>query len=305
VVQARNPDGQVQVDSDPDPSQLYDGPLVVMINRFSASASEIAAAALQDYGRALVVGDISTHGKGTVQNLNPLRPFVWPADRTATNDPGTIKITIRKFYRVSGASTQLKGVVPDLVLPDVLNYSTLVGETALENPLPWDTIQPANYEKLNLVQPFLAQLKARSDERIATNRDFLYVQQDIEQFKKTQSDQTATLNEREALKDRERNLAQNKARDDERTARKADGVKIYDITVKNSSLPGLTEAGANTETNSVAAATDAGGSSTNAVKSVAAKKSTPPFDPMLDETERILGDYISLLGKDGTLIANH
>jgi carboxyl-terminal processing protease len=86
------------------------GPLVVLLNRFSASASEIAAAALQDYGRALVVGDISTFGKGTVQNLNPLRPFVWPATASATNDPGTVKITIRKFYRVSGASTQLKGV---------------------------------------------------------------------------------------------------------------------------------------------------------------------------------------------------
>jgi len=313
VVQARNPDGHVQVDTDPDPTQLYDGPLVVMINRFSASASEIAAAALQDYGRALIVGDVSTHGKGTVQNLNPLRPFVWPADKNATNDPGTIKITIRKFYRVSGASTQLKGVVPDVVLPDVLNYSSQVGETALENPLPWDTIQPANYEKLNLVQPFLAPLKANSDERIATNRDFLYVKQDVEQFQKAQADKTAPLNEREALKERERNFAQNKAREAERTARKADGVKIYDITVKNSELPGLTEAGANAETNAVASAGNtvsnlvatATGNSTNAVKSAADKKSPPPFDPMLDETERILGDYVSLLGRNGLLIANH
>ena len=314
VVQARNPDGHVQVDTDPDPTQLYDGPLVVMINRFSASASEIAAAALQDYGRALIVGDVSTHGKGTVQNLNPLRPFVWPADKNATNDPGTIKITIRKFYRVSGASTQLKGVVPDVVLPDVLNYSSQVGETALENPLPWDTIQPANYEKLNLVQPFLAQLKTLDGERIATNRDFLYVKQDVEQFQKAQADKTATLNEREALKERERNFTQNKTREAERTARKADGVKIYDITVKNSELPGLTLAGADAETNNpVATASNTvsnlvatvSGNSTNAVKSAADKKSAPPFDPMLDETERILGDYVSLLGRNGLLIANH
>ena len=83
VVLARNPDGQVTVDSDPDPEQLYAGPLVVMVNRFSASAAEIAAAALQDYGRALIVGDTSTHGKGTVQNLNPLKPFVW-SDSSAT-----------------------------------------------------------------------------------------------------------------------------------------------------------------------------------------------------------------------------
>ena len=107
-------------------------------------------AALQDYGRALVVGDISTFGKGTVQNLNPLRPFFVRATASATNDPGTVKITIRKFYRVSGASTQLKGVVPDLVLPDVLNYSTQFGESSLENPLPWDTVSNVNYSKLNL-----------------------------------------------------------------------------------------------------------------------------------------------------------
>ena len=87
VVQARNSNGHVSVDSDNDPGVLYDGPLVVMVNRFSASASEIAAAALQDYGRALIVGDTSTFGKGTVQNLDPLRPFIWPATASATNDP--------------------------------------------------------------------------------------------------------------------------------------------------------------------------------------------------------------------------
>ncbi len=300
VVQARNPDGQVQVDSDPDPTELYDGPLVVMVNRFSASASEIAAAALQDYGRALVVGDISTHGKGTVQNLNPLKPFVWSADKNASNDPGTIKITIRKFYRVSGASTQLKGVVPDLVLPDVYNYSTQVGETALENPLPWDTIQPASYDKLNLVQPFLAQLKASSDERIATNQDFIYVKQDIEQFQKAQADKSVAINEREALKERERNFTQNHARESERAARKADGVKVYEITVKNSELPGLTEASVSTNT----VTTTFNATNTLKTASAAEKKSAPAFDPMLDETERILKDYIYLEQKSGILMAN-
>ncbi len=302
VVLARDPDGRVQVDSDPDPSQLYDGPLAVMVNRFSASAAEIAAAALQDYGRALVVGDISTHGKGTVQSLNPLKPFVWSSDKNATNDPGDLKITIRKFYRVSGASTQLKGVEPDLVLPDVLNYSTQVGEVALDNPLPWDTIQPASYEKLNLVQPHLAALKTRSDARIATNQDFLYVQQDIALFRKLQADKTATINEHDALKERERNFLQNKSRDAERTARPTDGVKVYDITVKNSELPGLKEVAANAKTDADAATTPDG--KALAVKSAAAKKTPPPFDPMLDETERILQDYISLLGKNSPLMVN-
>ncbi|HTL74229.1 MAG TPA: carboxy terminal-processing peptidase [bacterium] len=326
IVQARSPGGQVSKDYDPDPTQLYDGPLVVMVNRFSASASEIAAAALQDYGRALVVGDISTHGKGTVQNLNPLKQFMLGA----TNDPGTIKITIRKFYRVSGASTQLKGVEPDLVLPDVLNYSTQIGESSLGNPLPWDTIQPASYDKLNLVQPYLAQLKTNSDRRIATNQDFAYVKQDIAQFQKMQADKTAPINESEAIKERKRIFTQNKARDAERLARKPDGVKIYEITVKNADEPGLVEYKPGSDPTTTASTGDnedhpqasgtstgnsdrsgtnvtlqAENSGTNTVKSAKADKPTPPpFDPMLEETERILQDYIQLLAKNHALVAH-
>ncbi len=312
IVQARNPDGQVQVDSDPDPSQIYAGPLVVMVNRFSASASEIAAAALQDYGRALVVGDTSTHGKGTVQNLNPLRPFVWPATKSATNDPGMIKITIRKFYRVSGASTQLKGVVPDIILPDVLNYSKQVGESSLDYPLPWDTIKPADYKKLNLVEPYLATLKQRSDARVATNQDFLYVDQDIKQFVKLQDDKTASINEHQAIADRERIFDQGKIRDAERLARKPFGVKIYEITVQNADKPGLVEYKPDADDTDTAGDSEINtkvqGTSTttlNAAKSaVADKKTPPPFDPMLDETEQIMLDYISLLTKSGVLVAH-
>jgi carboxyl-terminal processing protease len=305
IVLARNSDGQVQVDSDPDPGQIYDGPLVVMVNRFSASASEIAAAALQDYGRALIVGDTSTHGKGTVQNLTPLK-LVMP---DVTSDPGALKITIRKFYRVSGASTQLKGVVPDIILPDVLNYSKQVGESALDNPLPWDTIRPADYTKLNLVQPYLATLKARSDARVATNQDFLYVDQDIKQFVKLQDDKTININEHEMIKDRERIYDQNKARDTERLARKPSGVKVYEITVQNADQPGLVEYKPGADDAATADADDSDSdvqtTGTNAAKSaVADKKTPPPFDPMLDETERIMLDYISLLAKNGVLMAH-
>src|ERR1039457_3507999 len=140
VVLARDPEGRIETDTISNSAALYSGPLVVLINRFSASAAEIAAAALQDYGRAIVVGDTSTHGKGTVQSLMALNNFVGPATPTATNDPGTLKITIRKFYRVTGDSTQLKGVEPDIVLPDIWNYSTDVGESSLENPLPGDPL---------------------------------------------------------------------------------------------------------------------------------------------------------------------
>ena len=295
VVIARNPDGSVLPESSTDSDQLYAGPLVVLINRFSASAAEIAAAALQDYGRALVVGDVSTHGKGTVQSLNPLKPFMI----NSTNDPGELKITIRKFYRISGASTQLKGVMPDLVLPDIFNYSTQIGESNLDNPLPWDTIQPANYDKLNLVAPHLAELKVRSDARVATNQDFTYVRQDIDQYKKRQAERTVTLNEHEAIKERQQDSETNKMREAERKNRPDPRIKIYDITVENSTEPGLPPAlnwlG---QTNGlVTAGSPAESTGTNAPP----KKTPPPFDPMLDETQNILQDYISLLQKSGTL----
>jgi carboxyl-terminal processing protease len=255
---------------------------------------------LQDYGRALVVGDISTHGKGTVQNLNPLRPFVWPATATATNDPGTIKITIRKFYRVSGASTQLKGVVPDIIFPDVLNYSSFVGETALDNPLPWDTIKPAKYDKLNLVQPYLDTLHQRSDARLATNQDFAYIRQDIDQFQKMQADKTAPLNEREAIKERERNATLNIEREKERATRPPSGIKIYDVTVENADQPGLVEHIDAAETNAVTGTLPA---KSKPAEAAAKRKSPTAIDPMLEETERVLEDYISLLNRP--LIANH
>ncbi len=323
VVLARDSEGRISEDSDTDPGALYDGPLMVLVNRYSASASEIAAAALQDYGRALIVGDTSTFGKGTVQNLDPLYPFVRPATASATNDPGTVKITIRKFYRVTGASTQFKGVVPDIILPDTLSYRTdAASERTLANALPFDTlsrdeIQHVNYTKLNLVQPCLALLRERSDARVATNQDFIYIRQDIAELKKLQGDKpmpdlppdaggaqtleaddVATLNEHEALKEREKFAAQNKAREAERAARKAADEKIYELTVENCDQPGLPPFLG--ETNEVATA-----GPTNAVAAATAGKSPPPTDPMLDETENILEDYISMLSKSNMLIANH
>lgn len=325
VVIARAPDGSTQTRSDNDSSELYDGPLTVLVNRFSASAAEIAAAALQDYGRAVVVGDTSTHGKGTVQNLNPLRPFVWPATPSATNDPGTVKITIQKFYRVSGASTQLKGVVPDIILPDRLNSLPDIGESSLENPLPWDTIAPANYDKFNLVEQYVPSLRKSSDTRIATNQDFAYILQDIEQDKKQQEDKSVTLNEQQLIKERQTNLARQKARDAEREARKPSGVKVFEITVKNSTQPGLPDPMALTVTNFTSVATNTG---TASVASTASDKTTTitdlsasaptvgstnrletavvknviPLDPMLKETVNILQDYISALSASHNLV---
>ena len=310
VVLVRAPDGRVAVDDDDDPSVLYTGPLVVLVNRFSASAAEIAAAALQDYGRALIVGDTSTHGKGTVQSLNPLRPFVWQKNESASNDPGTVKITIRKFYRVSGASTQLKGVTPDIVLPDALSYSAKIGETSLENPLPWDTIPSVDYEKLNLVQPYVADLRKLSKADIATNQDFIYIRQDIDEFQKMQADNTVTLNERDALKERRMNEARQKARDAERAARKPANEKIYEITVENSHQPGLPPPDALITTNGVTDNFDSNFTNylgTNAAAMITRQKAevkTLPSDPTLNETENSLEEYISLLSSNRMLIAN-
>ncbi len=246
VVLVRSPEGRVAVDQDTSTTALYRGPLVVLVNRFSASATEIVAGALQDYGRALIVGDTSTYGKGTVQNLNPLRPFIWSSDESASNDPGTVKITIRKFYRISGASTQLKGVVPDIVLPDTLNASTDIGESSLPDAMPWDTIPKAdynqlnlNYHPLNLVEPYRSELRKLSDARVATNQDFIYIRQDIDQFKKLQADKTVSLNEQEELNQAEQNALRQKARDAERAQRKAPDEKIYEITLEDVNKRGL------------------------------------------------------------------
>ena len=204
VVLVKDYDGTVQEDDDRDPSVTYDGPLIVLTSRFSASASEILAGALQDYGRALIVGDSSTHGKGTVQSVQPLKEaLVRMGVHGLTNDPGALKLTIKKFYRASGASTQLKGVTPDIVLPSVLNESKDIGETALENPLPWDTIQSAKFDHLNRVEPYLPELRKRSTERIRSDKEFSYIREDIELFKKQQTDKTVSLNEKMRLKEKE------------------------------------------------------------------------------------------------------
>jgi carboxyl-terminal processing protease len=240
VVQARSPEGPINVDSDTDPSILYSGPLVVMINRFSASASEIAAAALQDYDRALIVGDSSSFGKGTVQSLNQLRPFVWPATPTATNDPGEVKVTIRKFYRINGSTTQFKGVMSDIILPDVLDHRTdIESEATLDNPLPYDTIPSASYTKFNMVQQYVPDLGKLSAARVATNQEFMYIQQDINELAKLQADKSITLNEREAITERQTNDARQKQRDDERAGRPPVNLTVYDISLADADLTGL------------------------------------------------------------------
>ena len=319
VVQVRTPEGRVLVDQNTSSEALYRGPLVVMVNRFSASATEIVAGALQDYGRALIVGDTSTYGKGTVQNLNPLRPFIWSPVDSPTNDPGTVKITIRKFYRISGASTQLRGVTPDIILPDTLSYLEDIGESSMPNVMPWDTIPRADYTALGMVKPYLPELRKLCDARLNTNQDFIYIRQDIKQLEQMQEDRTASLNESDELKRVEENARRLKARDAEKAKRPLPHEQIYQITVENANESGMPPM--LWPTNLVSDITNATGS--NAVGAIAAVESNPiasrpaktpiahattaaastnaaPTDPWLDESERILEDYDALMSTNQT-----
>jgi carboxyl-terminal processing protease len=135
VVQTRDPAGDLDIGTDNDAAELYTGPLVVLTSRLSASASEILAGALQDYGRALIVGDTSTFGKGTVQTILPLAPILKQNGLASPDNAGALKVTIRKFYRPSGASTQLRGVQADIVVPSTTDLSE-IGESAMKDPLP-------------------------------------------------------------------------------------------------------------------------------------------------------------------------
>src|SRR4030095_5437185 len=192
----------------------------------------------QDYGRALIVGDSSTHGKGTVQSLQQLAPIMRQFNLLGTNDPGSIKITIRKFYRASGASTQLRGVTPDIVLPSINNLLE-VGESSLDNPLGWDTIEPARYEKVNRVEPYLTELKKRSDQRLISDADFVYVRSEMERFKKQQADKSVSLNEEVRLKEKQEADDRAKARKKELASRPEPPGKLYALTLKDTDEPGL------------------------------------------------------------------
>ena len=317
VVQVRDENGNVQEADDPDPSVRYDGPLVVLTSRHSASASEIVAGALQDYGRALIVGDASTHGKGTVQSVNQLRPFIHSTDRSLTNDPGALKLTIKKFFRPSGTSTQLKGVIPDIVLPSVANESKDIGESALDNPLPWDTIPSAKYDHFNLVEPYLPELRKRSVERVAADKEFAYVREDIELFKKHQADKTISLNEQQRLKEQEETEARQKARDKERLARPEPPEKVYETNAQTGGPAGAPAAGRQDQCRAGQALR-----SPDAGLPAPAHQPLPPPRPAgiistmrkprnrrtgraVVEAEHILVDYLSLLPKGNLVTAGH
>jgi carboxyl-terminal processing protease len=146
VVQVKDSQGGIRVLEDEDPDVVYDGPLIVLVNQFSASASEILAAALQDYGRAFIIGGEHTHGKGTVQAMMDMNKNVPLLHLQKYDDLGALKLTIQKFYRVNGGSTQYKGVEPDLVVPSIFDYLE-TGEKYMDYSLPWDQVENVEYDR--------------------------------------------------------------------------------------------------------------------------------------------------------------
>ncbi len=189
VVQVKDRDSKTQVLSDHDKSVLYDGPLEVMVNEYSASASEIFAAAIQDYKRGVIIGSTSTYGKGTVQRNIGLDKSTGFMD--ANGELGSVKLTLQKFYRINGGSTQLRGVSSDIVLPDLLEYYK-VREKDNPDALPWDEIQKADFTPWKYSYD-LSVIKGESNERMKNNSTFNLIRSDAEWLEK-QNDKTYQLN---------------------------------------------------------------------------------------------------------------
>ncbi|MBD9481978.1 carboxy terminal-processing peptidase [Pseudomonas sp. PDM14] len=180
TVLVRNSDGRVDVLADEEPGAFYTGPMTVLVDRLSASASEIFAGAMQDYHRALIVGG-QTFGKGTVQTIQEL-------------NHGELKLTLAKFYRVSGQSTQHQGVLPDIAYPNIVDTKE-IGESALPEAMPWDSIRAAIKPEVDPFKPFLAELKSRHDARTINNPDFVFTRERLALGQELMKETSISLNE--------------------------------------------------------------------------------------------------------------
>lgn len=238
VVQAKDSNGQVRVSVDDDTSVAYSGPLVVLMNRLSASASEIFAAALQDYGRAVIVGDERSFGKGTVQTMLDIGRFM-PFFSLGSEGAGALKLTVQKFYRVKGGSTQLEGVASDIVIPS-LTDNPEIGESALTNPLAYDEVAPERIRRVDVVSTFLPELRARAEQRINSDPEFTYVLEDLERVRQRIESNSVSINRAERLREREEDDARSEARKAERAERgPAIDAVAYEVTLEDVDAPEL------------------------------------------------------------------
>lgn len=286
VVQAKNANGEITFSYDRNPAVAYTGPLVVLMNRGSASASEIFAAALQDYGRAVIVGDERSFGKGTVQtvlDLGRLMPFF----SLGSAQSGALKLTIQKFYRVKGGSTQLKGVESDVVLPS-LTDNPEIGEGSLKNRLPYDEVAPMKIVDSIAPYPlYLDELRARSAKRVEADPEFAYIREDMARIREKVTSNAISINE----KVRRQELADDKMRKElrqkERLARgPALNVKAYELTLDDLASRELRPVAFDRVREKQALMAEEDGESKDS--------KTPAPDPIRNETLRITQDLILL-----------
>ncbi|WP_248796867.1 carboxy terminal-processing peptidase [Pseudomonas sp. MWU13-2105] len=257
TVLVRNAEGKVDVLEDESPGAFYKGPMALLVNRLSASASEIFAGAMQDYHRALIIGG-QTFGKGTVQTIQPL-------------NHGELKLTLAKFYRVSGQSTQHQGVLPDVDFPSIIDTKE-IGESALPEAMPWDTIRPSIRPAMDPFKPFLAQLKSDHEARASKDAEFIFIRDKLALAEKLMKEKTVSLNEAQRRAQRTdidaKQLAMENAR---RKAKGEDPLKELKKEDEDALPPDPD------------------------------KKTKPEDDAYLSETGRILLDYLRL----NTAVAKH
>ncbi|MFY8273389.1 carboxy terminal-processing peptidase [Pseudoalteromonas sp. SSDWG2] len=213
VVQIHTLNGRIEQQQDTDGVTYYDGPLTVLVDRYSASASEIFAAAMQDYGRAVIIGE-QTFGKGTVQQHRGLGRNYDLYD----NKLGSVQYTIAKFYRIDGGSTQHKGVIPDIKLPSPIEPAEW-GESQEDNALPWDSIIRAKYAMVDSLDETISFLSQAHNQRVAAEPEFSYVLQDIQTYKEEKDKNFISLNEKDRLAQRDERESQSLARTNERLKR--------------------------------------------------------------------------------------
>ena len=321
VVQVRDYRGEVRTLSAPGGGPAYTGPLLVLNSRFSASASEIVSAALQDYRRAVLVGEKSTFGKGTVQTVAELDQYMPPALRQYK--AGGLRLTIQKFYRVSGGSTQNRGVPPDISLPS-LNDHLDMAESSLPNAMLYDQIPPAAYKPAGAVSaPVLARLRAASEKRVAAAPDFSFVKQDIALYLERKKEKTISLNYDRRLAERKEDEARKTRRNQERAARGLPPLSVTDITLQDieagkplvlkstaAMVVALSSAAPAASAVSLSAASSSAAAAGVAVSSAPAEgagyaKAPAAGDFVLEEAARVLSDLIvsrpavSAAGKKG------
>ena len=249
---------------DNDPEVAYTGPLAVLVNRTSASASEIFAGAIQDYQRGIVLGG-QTFGKGTVQEIIPM-------------DYGQVKLTRSKFYRISGESTQHRGVIPDISFPDFYDAYEDIGESSLDGALPWDTVRPVEYTPYHAIQALVPELQQRYDERAEASPDFIYLRDQIERTRLMRQREQLSLNEKEVKEEREK--ARRTEFDAENMRRLLKGltlnVWIEDLNAEEEELVAISDTPPTDDTEEEEGEEEEEG------------------DPLLLESGRILADFIAL-----------